>query len=274
MRNDNVKIEPMTGHIGAEIYGIDLREPLDDQSYATVRRALMEHLVVFFRDQELTPDQHVAIGQRFGELHIHPSAPCVDGRPELMKIHADGTSPFAEGTNWHTDVSCDAEPPMGSLLHLTTVPNVGGDTLFASMYAAYDALSDMMKEILDPMFAVHTGQVYVGRYEQIGGAQRREYQVSEHPVIRTHPETGRKSLYVNGGFTKHIVGLKPTESKALLTFLLEHLANPEFQCRFKWRKNSLAFWDNRCVQHHATWDYFPQTRSGIRVTIKGDKPFH
>jgi taurine dioxygenase len=274
MRNDNVKIEPLTGHIGAEIQGIDLREPLDDQSYATVRRALMEHLVIFFRDQELTPDQHVALGQRFGELHIHPSAPCVDNRPELMKIHADGTSPFAEGTNWHTDVSCDAEPPMGSLLHLTTVPTVGGDTLFASMYAAYDALSDMMKEILDPMVAVHTGEVYVGRYEQIGGAQRREYQASEHPVIRTHPETGRKSLYVNGGFTKRIVGLKPAESTALLNFLLEHLANPQFQCRFKWRQNSLAFWDNRCVQHHATWDYFPQTRSGIRVTIKGDRPFH
>jgi taurine dioxygenase len=274
MRNDTVRIEPLTGYIGAEVFGLDLREPLDDQSYATVHRALMEHLVVFFRDQELTPDQHVALGQRFGELHIHPSAPCVDGRPELMKIHADETSPFAEGTNWHTDVSCDAEPPMGSLLHLTTVPTVGGDTLFASMYAAYDALSDMMKEILDPMVAVHTGEVYVGRYEQIGGAKRREYQNSEHPVIRTHPVTGRKALYVNSGFTKHIVGLKPAESDALLNFLLQHLANPQFQCRFKWRQNSLAFWDNRCVQHHATWDYFPQTRSGIRVTIKGDRPFH
>ena len=153
MRNDSVKIEPLTGHIGAEIQGIDLREPLEDESYATIHGALMEHLVVFFRDQELSPDQHVAFGRLFGELHIHPSAPCVDDRPELMNIHADGSSPFAEGTNWHTDVSCDAEPPMGSVLHLTTVPTAGGDTLFASMNAAYDALlSFLLQHLANPEF--------------------------------------------------------------------------------------------------------------------------
>jgi taurine dioxygenase len=274
MRNDEIQIEPLTGYIGAEIHGVDLREPLNDGMRDIVHRALMEHLVVFFRDQALTPDQHVAFGKQFGELHIHPSAPGVHGRDELMMVHTDASSPWAEGTTWHTDVSCDAEPPMASILHLTSVPDVGGDTLFASMYAAYDALSDNMKKILDPMMALHTGEGYHGRYEEIGGAQRRKYESSAHPVVRTHPVTGRKAIFVNAPFTDHIVGLNRPESDALLNFLYAHSIQPNFQCRFKWRKNSIAFWDNRCVQHHATWDYFPQTRSGIRVTIKGDKPIH
>ena len=274
MQNTDIRIEPLTGNIGAEIHGVDLRDGLPDSEFEIVQRAFLEHQVVFFREQELSPDQHVAVGKRFGELHIHPSAPGVHDRAELMMIHTDANSPWAEGTKWHTDVSCDSEPPKASLLHLTTVPPVGGDTLFASMYAAYDALSGMMKDILDPMIALHTGQVYVGRYEQIGGAQRREYQDSKHPVVRTHPETGRKCLYVNASFTDHIVGLKRAESDALLAYLFRHCEQAGFQCRFRWRKNSLALWDNRCVQHMATWDYYPHTRSGIRVTIKGDRPFH
>ena len=275
MRNHDIEIRPLTAVIGAEVAGIKLSEPMDDDTFSIVHSALLEHLVLFFRDQELTPDQHVAFGQRFGELHIHPSAPCVDNRPELMKIHADATSPFAEGTAWHTDVSSDLEPPMGSILHLTTVPRVGGDTLFANMYAAYDALSDTMKAMLDPLVALHTSDIHYGRYEPIGGGLRRdEWPQAEHPVIRTHPETGRKLIYVNKPFTQHIVGMKPSESEAILNFLYAHCANPQFQCRFRWQKNSVAFWDNRCTQHHATWDYYPETRSGIRVTIKGDRPFH
>jgi taurine dioxygenase len=273
MRNDDIRIEPLTGHIGAEIHGVDLREPLGEEKHNIVHRALMEHLVVFFRDQELTPDEHVAFGKQFGELHIHPSAPGVHGREELMMVHTDDSSPWAEGTTWHTDVSCDAEPPMASILHLTTVPEVGGDTLFASMYAAYEALSDTMKAILAPLMAVHTGEGYHGRYEVIGGAQRREYESTAHPIVRTHPVTGRKAIFVNAPFTDHIVGMKRPESDALLNFLYAHSVQPNFQCRFKWQKNSIAFWDNRCALHHATWDYYPQTRSGIRVTIKGDKPF-
>lgn len=223
----------------------------------------------------MTPGQHVAFGERFGELHIHSTAPCVDNRPELMKIHTDATSPFSEGTAWHTDGSPNEEPPMASILHLTTVPEVGGDTLFANMYAAYDALSDTMKEILDTLSALHNSDINRGRYESVGGGLRREaFPEAVHPVIRTHPATGRKLIYVHAQCTKHIVGMKPAESEGLLNFLYAHNANPQFQCRFKWEANSVAMWDNRCTQHHATWDYFPQTRSGVRVTIKGDRPFH
>ncbi|MCH9672416.1 MAG: TauD/TfdA family dioxygenase [Gammaproteobacteria bacterium] len=268
-----INIEPLTKDIGAEISGIDLSEPLSPEDYRGIRQALLDHLVIFFRDQRLTPGQHMQLGAAFGPLHIHPSAPCVDDTPELMKIHADADSPFADGTTWHTDMSCDLEPPMGSLLHLTEVPDIGGDTLFASMYAAYDALSETMRGILDPLDAVHSYDTNVGRYEQIGGAKRAEYQRNIHPVVRTHPETGRKCLFVNKPFTNSIVGLSKAESDALLNFLFEHCANPQFQCRFRWQHNSLAFWDNRCVHHHATWDYYPQTRSGIRVTVKGDRPY-
>lgn len=275
MRNRRIEARPLTPHIGAEIQGVDLREPLDDPTVEDIHQALLEHLVLFFRDQAITPDQHVVFGQRFGALHIHPAAPCVDNRPELMSIHADASSKFAEGTHWHSDVSCDVEPPMGSILHLNTVPETGGDTLFASMYAAYDALSDRMKAILDPLVALHTGDVYRGRYDEVGGGLRRaDYPQAEHPVVRTHPVTGKKAIYVNRPFTAAIKDLEPAESDALLEFLFEHVSNPVFQCRFKWEKNSIAFWDNRCTQHYAIWDYFPQTRSGIRVTIAGDRPYH
>lgn len=275
MRNHDIEICPLTRNIGAEIRGVDLREPIDEGTYDTLHGALLEHLVLFFHDQDISSEQHLAFGRRFGDLHLHPAAPLVDNRPELMLIHADETSPFAEGTRWHSDVSCDEEPPMGSILHLNTVPKTGGDTLFASMYAAYDALSDTMKTILDPLTALHTGDVYRGRYEQAGGGLRREdYPQAEHPVIRTHPETGRKAIYVSAPFTRHILGMKPAESDAILQFLFEHTAHPAFQCRFRWQKNSIAFWDNRAVQHHALWDYYPDTRSGVRVTIKGDRPVH
>ena len=275
MRNDTVEFMPLTRHIGAEVRGVDLREPLGDETFRTLHGGLLEHLVLFFREQDITHDQHVAFARRFGDLHIHPSAPCVDGRPELMKIHADATSPFAEGTAWHSDVSCDEEPPMASILHLATAPSVGGDTLFANMYAAYDALSETMKNVLDPLKALHTADVHRGRYEALGGGLRREkHPEAVHPVIRTHPETGRKLIFVNEPFTQGIVGMKKAESDALLKFLHLHCANPQFQCRFRWRKNSIAMWDNRCTQHHATWDYYPETRSGVRVTIKGDRPWH
>ena len=275
MRNDTIEFMPLTRHIGAEVFGVDLCEPFDDETFRTLHGGLLEHLVLFFRDQDITFDQHVAFARRFGELHIHPSAPCVDGRPELMKIHADATSPFAEGTAWHSDVSCDEEPPMASILHLATAPSVGGDTLFANMYAAYDALSETMKKILDPLEALHTADVHRGRYERVGGGLRRDkHPEAIHPVIRTHPETGRNLIFVNEPFTQGIVGMKRAESDALLGFLHAHCSNPQFQCRFRWRTNSIAMWDNRCTQHHATWDYHPETRSGVRVTVKGDRPFH
>jgi taurine dioxygenase len=190
-----------------------------------------------------------------------------------MIIHADKDSPRANGERWHSDVSCDEEPPMGSILYIRTCPPRGGDTLFASMYAAYEALSDRMKRYLEGLTAIHDGEdSYRGTYANFGIADKPSYPRAEHPVIRTHPVTGKKALYVNRGFTKRIVGVAGDESSAILNYLWEHAENPLFQCRFRWRENSIAFWDNRCVQHRAMWDYWPHTRSGHRVTVQGDRP--
>ena len=193
------------------------------------------------------------------------------GNPELMMIHTDKDSFRQNGAGWHSDVSADEEPPLGSILHLETVPSHGGDTLFASMYAAYDALSDRMRAFLDDLTARHESD-YTGQYGD--HKPQREFPKASHPVIRTHPVTGRKALFVNSGFTRRIEGLSHHESRALLDFLFDHIKNPAFQCRFGWQPYSIAMWDNRCVQHVAVWDYYPETRSGIRVTVKGDRPFH
>ena len=269
---DTIAVDKLTPIIGAEIDGVDLSQPLGNRQLDELHRALAENLVIFFRDQHLSEDQHLAFGRLFGDLHIHPAAPSAPGKPELMIIHADKDSPRANGEGWHSDVSCDVEPPMGSILYIRTCPPYGGDTLFASMYAAYDALSDRMKTYLDGLTAEHSGEHYRGQYANYGIADKPEYPRAEHPVVRTHPVTGRKALYVNQGFTKRIIGLPLDESAAVLNYLYEHMANPLFQCRFRWQQNSIAFWDNRCVQHHAMWDYWPHTRSGNRVTVKGDRP--
>jgi len=163
---------------------------------------------------------------------------------------------------------------MGSILYIKKCPPKGGDTLFANMYAAYEALSDRMKTYLEGMTAFHDGEsVYRGLYKNFGVAEKEQYPRAEHPVIRTHPVTRKKALYVNRGFTRHLVGVPRDESDGILRYLYEHMENPLFQCRFRWRENSIAFWDNRCVQHRAMWDYWPHTRSGNRVTVAGDKPF-
>jgi taurine dioxygenase len=234
----------------------------------------MEHGVIFFRDQDISREQHKAFGRLFGELHCHPAAPGPEGHPEILTIHADEKSKFSAGQGWHSDVSCDEEPPMGSILRLETVPATGGDTLFSNMYAAYEALSDRMKNMITGLSAVHSGQhVYKGRYNVSSDKMVREYPESTHPMVRTHPVTKKPALFVNSGFTTHIVGMKPKESKAILEHLYQHIALPDFQCRFKWQTNSIAFWDNRCMQHHAVFDYWPNVRHGERVTVAGDKPY-
>lgn len=270
---ETITIDRLTPVIGAEVSGIDLRQPLSNRQQDEIHRALAENLVIFFRNQDIPPEQHLAFGRLFGELHIHPAAPHVDGHPELLKIYADKDSPRANGEEWHSDVSCDPEPPMGSILHIKQCPPKGGDTLFANMYSAYDALSDRMKTYLDGLSAVHDGEhVYRGTYANYGVKDKPVYPRAEHPVIRTHPVTGRKCLFVNRGFTTRILGVPMDESDAILRYLFDHAANPLFQCRFRWQPNSIAFWDNRCVQHRAMWDYWPHTRSGARVTVKGDRP--
>ena len=274
MRDQTITVEKLTPYIGGEIHGVDLSRPLDEPTFKKIHDALTEHQVIFFRDQHLTVEQHKAFGRRFGELVAHPAAPgLVDGHPEVLVIHADEKSKYVAGEEWHSDVSCDPEPPMGSMLYMHELPPVGGDTLFASMYAAYEALSDPMKRLLEGFTAMHEGEhVYRGRYGLDDPGKL--YPKAEHPVIRTHPVSGKKALFVNCRFTTRIVQLKRAESDALLQFLYRHVETPEFQCRFRWRVNSIAFWDNRCVQHHALWDYYPPRRHGHRVTFHGDKPFY
>jgi taurine dioxygenase len=270
---ETLTIDTLTPIIGAEIGNIDLAKPLSDRQFGEINRALAEHLVIFFRDQHLSAQQHLAFGRRFGNLHVHPAAPHEDGIPELMKIYTDKDSPRANGEGWHTDVSCDPEPPMGSILYIRQCPPHGGDTLFANMYDAYDALSERMKAYLSGLAALHDGEhVYRGLFSNYNQADRYSYPRAEHPVVRTNPVTGKKALYVNRGFTVRIVGLPLDEGDAILRYLYQHMENPLFQCRFRWRPNSIAFWDNRWAQHRAMWDYWPHTRSGNRVTIKGERP--
>jgi taurine dioxygenase len=274
-RSTSISVRPLNPVVGAELHGIDLRRAITDDEVAAVKTALDAHGVVFFRDQDITPEQHLAFGRRFGELHVHPS---VRGKPrdqwsELLAVHADANTVRVVGDKWHTDVSCDEKPPLASILHLKIVPESGGDTLFSSMHAAYEALSAPMKQMLARLTATHDGAPnYTDR------ARRNREQnadridpVAVHPVIATHPSTGRKTLYVNSVFTTRINELTEAESDAVLRFLFAHVTRAEFQCRFHWRANSIAFWDNRAVQHYAVWDYYPNVRSGRRVTIRGDR---
>ena len=266
-------VDPLTPTIGAEIHGVDLGA-LDDESFQVLRDALAAHLVLFFRNQDISVEAHKAFGRRFGELDIHPNDPGLEGHPEVMIIHSDESSTRVAGEMWHSDVSCAAEPPMGSILRMFVVPESGGDTLFASMYAAYDALSDRMKSYVEGLTASHDGGPYYRDVNRTIGRDDRgkKYPEAEHPVIRTHPVTGRKCLFVNSMFTTRIVGIPKVESDAILAFLFRHVQNPHFQCRYRWDRNSVAFWDNRCTQHFAVWDYHPNVRSGYRVTVRGERP--
>lgn len=269
------RVTPLTPSIGAEISGIQLAEPLNQSSYGKIHNALMKHQVIFFREQKMTLEQHKAFAQQFGDLHIHPGYPSPEGHPEILQVHTDANSTRIAGEDWHSDVTCDANPPMGSILHLNTVPEVGGDTLFASMYAAYDALSEKMKQFLSVLNAHHSGEIaFRGRYKHLNVDDSDfQYPNNDHPVIRTHPVTNKKGIFVNRIFTSHINELTKSESLGLLEMLYQHIEKPEFQVRFNWQPGSVAFWDNRCVQHYAIWDYFPQVRSGYRVTVQGDCPF-
>lgn len=274
MKYERITVKPVTTRIGAEIEGVDLLTPVDDQTHREIRQALKAHCVIFFRDQKLDHESHKAFGRQFGDLHVHPAIPGPEGHPEILPIHTDEKSSYIAGERWHSDVSCEEEPPLGSILYLHTVPDYGGDTLFSSMYAAYDALSDRMKEYLNGLTARHDGeQQYRGRYkDRVADDSGMVYPWADHPVVRTHPETGRKCLFVNPIFTTRINEIPRLESDVVLKMLHEHCAMPDFQVRFRWQPHSVAFWDNRCAQHIAVWDYYPNVRSGFRVTILGDRP--
>ncbi len=274
MAYESIEVRKLTPTIGAEIFGVELGRQIGNQQFQEIHRALLDNLVIFFRDQTMTLEQHKAFGSRFGKLHVHPNVPqAIEAHPEILVIKADESSKRVAGEVWHSDVSCDEEPPMGSILHIREVPeNGGGDTMFANMYAAYDALSDTMKAFLAGCTAVHASLKSANhQYREKNPEQR--FPEAEHPIIRTHPETGRKALFVNRGFTTSIPQLSKTESDALLEMLFRHAEMPKFHCRFKWQPNSVAFWDNRAVQHQALWDYYPQRRFGYRVTVCGGRPF-
>jgi taurine dioxygenase len=254
--------------IGAEIGDVDLTGALDPPVVSEIKRALTEYSVVFFRDQPLTIEQHVRFARLFGELFIHPASKALEGHPALIPIKADATSSQVAGEIWHTDTSCERAPPMGSILHLHVVPPVGGDTLFASMYAAYEGLSSTMRAMLVGLTAHHSGdKAFRGYY-----GDARQYPNADHPVICRHPVSGRPLLFVNRFYTTRINGLPGEESDQLLRFLFQHIETPEFQCRFRWHPNSIAFWDNCCTQHRALFDYFPAERRGYRIQIQGQAP--
>ncbi len=263
-------VETVTPRIGAIIHGLNLNEEISIEAFDELHEAWMQHLVLFFRDQQITHTELLRFGRRFGELHIHPAAPYIDGNPALMKIHTSKDSFRNNGEGWHSDVSADEEPPGATILHIQQTPSQGGDTLWANMYEAYDALSEPIKHLLLELTAIHAAN-YTGFYGD--HPPQRESPRSEHPVIRTHPVTGRKALFINSGFTRQIKDLRRWESDALLDMLFEHIKNPNFHCRFQWQPDSIALWDNRCTQHLAVWDYFPETRSGVRVTVKGGRPY-
>jgi len=272
MPYETIEVRKVTPAIGAEISGVDLAGPLSNRQVSELHDALMAHKVLFFRDQQMSVDQHKAFGRLFGELLIHPAARAeIEGHPEIRVVHADAKTEVATGEVWHSDMSCEPEPPMGSILYLHQTPPVGGDTAFANMYLAYETLSEPIKRLVEGLGAFHTSaHVYSrGAYER----SDKKFPEAVHPIVRRHPVTGRKCLFVNRGFTKRIEGLKKHESDALLEMLVRHAETPEFQCRFRWDRHSVAFWDNRCAMHRATFDYHPHVRHGHRVTIKGDRPF-
>lgn len=267
---DRISVRKATPVVGAYVDGADLAEA-DDATIAELRRALNRYCVLFFREQRMTPEQHIAFGRRFGDLDVHPAAANATGHDEILVISADENSSRANGEAWHSDVSCEPEPPMGSILHMHEVPPTGGDTMFSNMYAAYDALSDRMKNYLHDLTALHDGgHVYRGLYDN--QVDKATYPSAHHPIVRTHPESGRKCLFVNRAFTTKIDGVPRDESDAILAYLYQHMEHPNFQVRFTWEPWSVAFWDNRSAQHRAIWDYWPHRRYGHRVTVKGDRP--
>ena len=263
----------LSPQIGAEIHGVDLRKDLSDQTIAQIRDALLRNKVIFFREQDITSEQHIAFARRFGALEIHPATPKGQDHMEVLRI---SHGPNSRGTenNWHSDVTWRAEPSLGSILRAIELPEAGGDTLFANMEAAYDGLSPKMQEWICSLTAVHDiARVFAKRLKVTAEELHEKFPPQRHPVVRTHPETGRRSIYVNTGFTSHIEDLSRKESDWLLEHLYSQAARPEYQCRFVWRTNSIAFWDNRASQHYAASDYFPLVRTMERVTVAGDRPY-
>lgn len=276
MRNSRIEARPTSGAVGAEILGIDLSRDLEDSDIEELRAAFNEYGVIFFREQNLSPEQHIAFAERFGQININRFFKAAPGYPQIAEVRKEPGQKTNIGGGWHTDHSYDQVPALGSILLAREVPPFGGDTLFASMSHAYEALSDGLKRTLETLRAVHSSRHVFGAASQyvketgdrLGNAAAATQDAS-HPVVMRHPATGRKTLYVNPGFTLHFEGWTAAESKPLLEFLYAHAARPEFQTRFRWREGSIAFWDNRATWHFAINDYHGERRLMHRITLEG-----
>jgi taurine dioxygenase len=272
-----MEIQAFASALGALVHSVDLARPLPAAGVDAIRKAVADYGVVFFRDQRLTPEQHLGFARCFGAINVNRFFKTVDGYPEIAEVRKEPDQQRNIGGNWHTDHSYDLAPAMGSILYAREVPGSGGDTLFASMYRAYDALSDGLKRTLEGLRALHSSRHVFGTstYGLRGDLQGRvlnpemAVQDAVHPVVVRHPGSGRKALYVNPGFTVRIDGWTDEESRPLLQYLYEHAARPEFSCRFQWGPGSIAFWDNRCTWHYALNDYPEQRRLMHRITIEG-----
>jgi len=277
---NKIRIKPYTGALGAEILGIDLSKKLSKKHFNLIKNTLNEYHVIFFRKQDISPVQLVTFGKNFGKLEIHPLIPTLKDFPEIIELKSadDGPGPYSRNSRiWHSDMTYTKIPPMGAILKAITIPESGGNTMFLNACLAYEQLSKKMKNFLSKLQAVHS-IVMTSTKEEILSEQglsrfakmQKALPPVEHPVIKIHPETGKKCIYVNEAFTSHITGLNHNESDSLLDFLYKHLHNPDFQCRFIWEKNSIAFWDNQVTQHFAVGDYNTK-RIMHRLTIKGTK---
>jgi taurine dioxygenase len=276
-----ITVRTLTPTIGAVVEGADLSKPLADEEIAQIRAALLKHKVIFFEDQHISAVEHRDFAARFGKLHTHPLYPGVSEAPEMFVLDNHASNP-TDNDAWHTDVTFIETPPLGAILYAKLLPEEGGDTCWANMQAAYEALSPPMRGFLASLDAVHDfARGFPARMTvaQAAGDQKYAKAVEEHPpvvhpVVRTHPETGADGLFVNYGFTARIKGLRRNESEALLAMLFAHVQKPEFQVRWRWKPNSIAFWDNRVTQHYAVNDYLPNRRVMHRATILGDRPYH
>lgn len=269
-----VTITPLGPAIGAEVGGLDLAGDLGADDYDAIHQALLDHHVLVFRDQDIDRERHKALGRHFGDLHVHPSRsmPGAKGDPEIFTVKTNERTTKNNGGRWHMDLSCETVPLLGSLLLLTDAPPHGGDTLFANMHLAYETLSAPVRSLLLELTAHHDGRQDLAWYG-IELDPEVHYPATSHPVVTVHPETGRPLLFVNEAFTSHIEGLTALESRRLLDLLFEHIASsPAIQCRVRWQPKTLVFWDNRCTQHFAVWDYAPHHRRGERVSILGSTP--
>ena len=273
-----IEVHKIAGALGAEISGVDLAHDLDADTIAAIRRVWLDNLVVFFRNQDLPPAQFLAAAKRFGEPIEYPFVKGLDGFPEIIAVVKLEHEKVNFGGVWHSDTSYLEVPPMATMLIAREVPPVGGDTIFANQYLAYETLSDGMKRLLDGLIAVNTSakadstRTREDRLRDSGKAEARKEYAGEHPAVRTHPETGRKALYVNVAHTVRFKDMTEAESAPILDFLYRHQTRPEFTCRFHWEPGSIALWDNRCVQHNPVNDYHGHRRLMHRITLKGDRP--